>query len=124
MRKYRKQGENPPLLTDSFAPVKCDIDAEIAENMQNPAYRNAYEENEEEFALIEAMLEAQRPSQLSQAEIAERMGTKQPGVSRLLRRNRHTSFSSALSFIHANGMRIKRIELEPIPPAPEELLEN
>ena len=58
MRNYRKQDANPPLLPDSFDPVECDIEAEIAENMQNPAYRNAYEESEAEFALIEEQLEA------------------------------------------------------------------
>lgn len=120
----KKMPEEFAATMDKFEPVECDIKAEIAEGMKDPEYRKAYEESEEEFALLRAMLNAQRHSNLSQAEIAERMGIKQPGVSRMFSGKHRTTFKSALSFIHANGMRIKKIDLEPIDPDDEELQEN
>ncbi|KWF17298.1 helix-turn-helix domain-containing protein [Burkholderia pseudomultivorans] len=41
--------------------------------------------NREEFALLDAMLAARRAAGLSQADVAERMGTKAPAVTRLER---------------------------------------
>jgi transcriptional regulator with XRE-family HTH domain len=41
--------------------------------------------NREDFALLDEMLAARRAAGLSQAEVAERMGTKAPAVTRLER---------------------------------------
>ena len=50
-----------------------------------PGFNEAKERLErEEFALLDALLEAREASGLTQAEIAARMGTKPPAVSRLL----------------------------------------
>ncbi len=54
------------LKTDCFEPMDCDIRAEIIESMKDPEYRKAHEANEEEFALIRAMLKTQRASKLSE----------------------------------------------------------
>lgn len=45
--------------------------------------REAYEALEPEFSLLHEMLRARQNAGLSQAEIAERMGTKAPAVTRL-----------------------------------------
>jgi ribosome-binding protein aMBF1 (putative translation factor) len=48
--------------------------------------REEYERlNREEFALLDQMLAARREAGLSQAQVAERMGTKAPAVTRLER---------------------------------------
>jgi ribosome-binding protein aMBF1 (putative translation factor) len=48
--------------------------------------RDEYERlNREEFALLDQMLAARREAGLSQAQVAERMGTKAPAVTRLER---------------------------------------
>ncbi|UQO37196.1 helix-turn-helix domain-containing protein [Burkholderia cepacia] len=54
--------------------------------LADPEVRAEYERlNREEFALLDAMLAARRAAGLSQAEVAERMGTKAPAVTRLER---------------------------------------
>ncbi|MET3212860.1 UNVERIFIED_ORG: transcriptional regulator with XRE-family HTH domain [Burkholderia territorii] len=54
--------------------------------MADPAVRTEYERlNREEFALLDAMLAARREAGLSQADVAERMGTKAPAITRLER---------------------------------------
>lgn len=66
------------------APTKSH-DAMVAEWMTDPAFKAEIERLErEEFALLDALLEARDTSGLTQAEIAKRMGTKPPAVSRLL----------------------------------------
>ena len=60
-------------------------EAMVAEWMTDPAFKEELERLErEEFALLDALLEARDNSGLTQAEIAKRMGTKPPAVSRLL----------------------------------------
>ncbi|WP_423369639.1 helix-turn-helix domain-containing protein [Burkholderia sp. LMG 32019] len=54
--------------------------------LADPTVRAEYERlNREEFALLDAMLAARRAAGLSQADVAERMGTKAPAVTRLER---------------------------------------
>ncbi|WP_412025466.1 MULTISPECIES: helix-turn-helix domain-containing protein [Burkholderia] len=54
--------------------------------LADPAVRAEYDRlNREEFALLDAMLAARREAGLSQADVAERMGTKAPAVTRLER---------------------------------------
>ncbi|MPV59487.1 transcriptional regulator [Burkholderia sp. HI2761] len=54
--------------------------------LADPKVRAEYERlNREEFALLDAMLAARRAAGLSQADIAERMGTKAPAITRLER---------------------------------------
>jgi ribosome-binding protein aMBF1 (putative translation factor) len=52
----------------------------------DPTVRAEYDRlNREDFALLDEMLAARRAAGLSQAQIAERMGTKAPAVTRLER---------------------------------------
>ncbi|MCA7963785.1 helix-turn-helix domain-containing protein [Burkholderia cenocepacia] len=54
--------------------------------LADPAVRTEYERlNREEFALLDAMLAARREAGLSQADVAARMGTKAPAITRLER---------------------------------------
>jgi ribosome-binding protein aMBF1 (putative translation factor) len=54
--------------------------------LADPEVREEYERlNREEFALLDQMLAARREAGLSQAQVAERMGTKAPAVTRLER---------------------------------------
>lgn len=54
-----------------------------AKALSNPKVQAAYDEMIPEFALLRQMLKARRKAGLSQAEVAERMGTKAPAVTRL-----------------------------------------
>ena len=50
---------------------------------KRPGIKAAYEEMEPEFALLRELLRARQNAGLSQAEVAEKMGTKAPAVTRL-----------------------------------------
>ncbi|WP_245641403.1 helix-turn-helix domain-containing protein [Paraburkholderia bannensis] len=51
--------------------------------MRDPAFRAAYDALEEEFSALEALLTARKEAGLTQAQVAERMGTTTSAVSRL-----------------------------------------
>lgn len=56
----------------------------IQKMMADPEVKTEYERlNREEFALLDEMLAARRAAGLTQAEVAERMGTKAPAIARL-----------------------------------------
>ncbi len=55
-----------------------------ARMLKTPAVRKEYERLErEEFALLDLLLDARREAGLTQAQVAERMGTHAPAVARL-----------------------------------------
>ena len=71
MRTERK----PPTMTH---------DEMVAQWMQDPAFRAEYERIErEEMPMLDAILAARKEAGLTQAQVAERMGTKAPAVARL-----------------------------------------
>lgn len=82
--------------------------------VETPGYREAYEALEEEFALIEAMMDARKRSRLSQAEIASRMGTTESAVSRLESGRTKPSTRTLERYAAATGHRLK-ISFEPLP---------
>ena len=53
-----------------------DIHAKDYEN--DPAYRKAYDDLEEDYALVNTLIEARTRARLSQAQLAERMNTRKP----------------------------------------------
>ncbi len=55
----------------------------VARWQRDPEFQRQYEALDTEFALFDRMLEARRAAGLSQAEVAERMGTKPPAIARL-----------------------------------------
>ena len=55
----------------------------IAKWKRQPAFRAAYDALENEFALFDELLKARLAANLTQADVAARMGTKVPAVSRL-----------------------------------------
>lgn len=55
----------------------------IKKALSNPEVRAAYDAMETEFALLRQMLRARNKAGLTQAEVAERMGTKAPAITRL-----------------------------------------
>jgi ribosome-binding protein aMBF1 (putative translation factor) len=54
----------------------------IAGQMKDPAFKKAWHELDTEFGLIESMIKAREKSGVSQAELAKRIGTKQPAIAR------------------------------------------
>jgi len=82
--------------------------------MNKPAYRQAYEGMAAEFELASAIISARSKAGLSQAELAERMGTKQPVVARLESGNSNPSYHTLERIAEATGSRLI-ISFEPQP---------
>lgn len=51
--------------------------------MRNPEVQKEFAKQEEEFFLFDQLIKARMEAGLTQAEVAERMGTKTPAVARL-----------------------------------------
>lgn len=75
--------------------------------LADPETRVAYEGMEAEFSLLQQMLKARERAGLSQAEVAHRMGTKAPAVTRLessLSNGKHSpSLATLRRYAHAVG---------------------
>jgi predicted transcriptional regulator len=55
----------------------------VKEWKQDPAFQKEYNELEEEFLLFDELLNARKDAGLTQADVAERMGTKTSAIARL-----------------------------------------
>lgn len=88
----------------------------IAKWRKDPAFRAAYDELEEEFALFDELLKARSAAKLTQSEVAKRMGTQVPAVSRLESaggKGQHSpSISTLRKYAEAVGCRLV-VRLEP-----------
>ncbi len=76
------------------------------------AYRDAYEALEDEFALVNSMIQARARAHLTQAEVAERMGTTESAVSRLESGRGKPNTNTLRRYADAVGHTL-RITLEP-----------
>jgi transcriptional regulator with XRE-family HTH domain len=56
----------------------------VEKALSDPAVKAEYDRLEPEFALLDELLKAREEAGLTQAELAERMGTKPPAISRLM----------------------------------------
>jgi transcriptional regulator with XRE-family HTH domain len=84
--------------------------------LKQPAVKAEYDEQAEEFALLDELLKARRQAGLTQAEVAARMGTKTPAVARLEAgggSHQHSpSVATLRKYAHAVGCRLE-IRLRP-----------
>lgn len=85
-----------------------------ADWMQDPAYREAYDALEEEFALAQAIIKARMKAGLTQEELAARMQTSQSAIARLESGRTIPSARTLARFAKATGTRL-RISFEPGP---------
>jgi len=65
--------------------------------LENPAYRKAYEDLEDEFEVSRAFIRARSEANLTQAEVAARMATSQAAVARLEAGKGNPSLATFLS---------------------------
>jgi transcriptional regulator with XRE-family HTH domain len=90
---------------------------ELVKKMLNkPAVKAAYEAQAEEFALLDELLRARHRAGLTQAEVAQKMGTKTPAVARLEAgggsRRHSPSVSTLRKYAEAVGCRLE-VRLRP-----------
>jgi len=57
----------------------------IAEQMKDPKFKKAWHDLDLEFELLESMIKAREKAGITQEELAKRVGTQQPALSRLER---------------------------------------
>ena len=55
------------------------------EQMKDPEFKKAWDDIDSEFKLMESMIRARERAGITQAELARKIGTKQPALSRLER---------------------------------------
>ena len=79
---------------------------------QDPEFIREYDALEEEFALANALIGARNSANLSQAELAERMGTSQSAIARLESGRTMPSTRTLRKLAEATGTKL-RIVLEP-----------
>jgi len=82
-----------------------------AKALSRPEVKAAYDEMAPEFALLRQMLKARQKAGLSQADVAERMGTKAPAVTRLessLGNGKHSpSLATLQKYANAVGYKLQ-----------------
>jgi ribosome-binding protein aMBF1 (putative translation factor) len=61
------------------------LKAHIRAKMKEPAFKKAWHDLDSEFELLESIIKARESAGLTQDELAKRIGTKQPALSRLER---------------------------------------
>jgi DNA-binding XRE family transcriptional regulator len=96
-----------------YKPLSHDHEAFLKKALQRKAFRVAYEELEEEYALAREMLSARSRSGLTQEAVAALMGTTKSAVSRLEAGGKHApSLTTLKKYAHAVGCRLE-IKLVP-----------
>jgi DNA-binding XRE family transcriptional regulator len=79
---------------------------------KDPEFRREYDALEEEFALARLFIEARARADLTQQQVAERMGTTQAAIARLESGRVKPSTRTLERFARATGTRL-RIAFEP-----------
>ena len=75
--------------------------------LENPEVREEYDRADAEFSLIEAMIRARRDAKLTQAELAERIGTTQSAIARLEAGRVSPSISTLRRYAEATGHQLQ-----------------
>ena len=98
------------MAKDTFKPVRLDIEAALAKAKKNSEFVQAWDNLEEEYAALNALLTARSKAGLTQEQLAERMGTTKSAISRLeasLRNDKHSpSFSTLKKYANACGKKL------------------
>ena len=88
----------------------------IAKWKKDTAFKAEYDALEQEFAMFDELLKARLAAQLTQAEVAKRMGTKVPAISRMESssggRKHSPSITTLQKYAAAVGCRLV-VKLEP-----------
>lgn len=75
--------------------------------LKNPEVREEYAQVDAEFSLMEAMIHARMEAKLTQAELAERIGTTQSAIARLEGGKVSPSISTLRRYAEATGHQLQ-----------------
>jgi len=73
---------------------------------EDPTYREAYESQEAEFAVAEALIKARAAAGMTQADMAAALGVKQPAVARI-EAGKNVSIRTLAKYARALKRRVK-----------------
>jgi len=91
-----------------FKPVTHDHNAFIEKAKKREGFKDAYDDLEEEYALVREMLAARSRVGLSQEAVAELMGTTKSAISRLEAAGKHApSVTTLKKYAHAVGCHLE-----------------
>lgn len=95
---------------EKYNPVTID-DKWFNEALSKPGVRKAYDALEEEYSLLNAMLAAREEAGLTQAQLAKKIGRKQPSIARVERTladpNGSISFAFLRDYAKACGKKVE-----------------
>ena len=95
---------------DTYQPVALNHSEALAEAMERPSFKQAWDALDEQYTALHALLNARKAAGLTQEALAQRMGTTKSAVSRLeasLRDDRHSpSFATLKKYANACGKRL------------------
>lgn len=91
-----------------------EFDRWVEEMLESPAARAAFEDAQSRHAVIDDLLELRRSFELTQSEVARRMGVKQPTISGFESEGSDPRVSTVQRYARALGWRL-RMTLEPAP---------
>ncbi|MEF1205140.1 helix-turn-helix domain-containing protein [Photobacterium damselae] len=74
--------------------------------LQNPEVKEAYDGLSAEFELISSLVSMREQSGLTQDEVAAKMGTKAPNISRLESGRSNPSLKTLISYAQACGFKL------------------
>src|SRR5262249_40895082 len=83
VREDTAQGARDRAATDEGSDMTSNLKQFKRRALARPAVKAAYEASAEEFAFLDEVLKARAESGLTQAEVAERIGTTQSAIARL-----------------------------------------
>ena len=90
-----------------FMPFKkVNTNEEIKEKMQDKDFREAYSEIDQEYKLMEEIIEIRKSLGLSQVEVAQKAGLKQQEISRIECIGNSPTLRSFLKYLDAIGLKI------------------
>jgi len=75
--------------------------------MKDPEFKAEYDALEPEFAIIQAIIDARKKSDLTQKELSERTGITQADISKLENGNANPSLRTLRRLAKGLGMRLK-----------------
>jgi len=91
-----------------FQPIAHDHNAFIEKAKKREGFKKAYDDLDEEYALVREMLAARARVGLSQEAVAELMGTTKSAISRLEAAGKHApSVTTLKKYAHAVGCRLE-----------------
>ena len=90
------------------------VEESFAKWREDPEFLTAYDALEDEFALASALIDARAAANLTQEELARRMGTTQPVIARMEGGKVMPSSRTLAKLARATGTRL-RITFEPAP---------